>query len=249
MVSPHPLHIGISAVQPHALGLTEEACNAAVYMDGGTTTQLELVSGSGERLRALFVRVVDLLISASHEIEHSREAAKTSMHRAASLLQAQMRCDGIERQDPSRSLLAWQMRRVESYIEAHIDQQIRVADLSDVVDLSVAHFSRAFRLACGEPPHAYIVRRRVELAAQLMLAGRQPLSEIALRCGFHDQAHLSKQFRQQTGETPAAWRRLRRRRVSAEDRVGESDDSEHLGARHGLSARLGSELEEDVFRV
>jgi AraC family transcriptional regulator len=189
-------------------------------MDGGTTTQFELVSGSGERLRAVFARVVDLLQSASRELEHSQEAAKTSMNRAASLLQAQMRYDSTERQDPSRALLAWQMRRVEGYIEEHIDRQIRVADLSDLVDLSVAHFSRAFRLACGEPPHAYIVRRRVELAAQLMLAGREPLSEIALKCGFHDQAHLSKQFRQLTGETPAAWRRLRRRRVNMDFELG-----------------------------
>ncbi|MEA3181494.1 MAG: AraC family transcriptional regulator [Gammaproteobacteria bacterium] len=189
-------------------------------MDGGTTTQFELVSGSGERLRAVFARVVDLLQSASRELEHSQEAAKTSMNRAASLLQAQMRYDSTERQDPSRALLAWQMRRVEGYIEEHIDRQIRVADLSDLVELSVAHFSRAFRLACGEPPHAYIVRRRVELAAQLMLAGREPLSEIALKCGFHDQAHLSKQFRQLTGETPAAWRRLRRRRVNMDFELG-----------------------------
>jgi AraC-like DNA-binding protein len=33
------------------------------------------------------------------------------------------------------------------------------------------------------------------------------LSEIALKCGFNDQAHLCKQFRQHTGTTPAAWRR------------------------------------------
>ncbi|MDB6160465.1 MAG: btr 2 [Gammaproteobacteria bacterium] len=162
-------------------------------------------------MRALFARVVNLLMGASRELEHSQEAAKTSIHRAASLLQAQMRYDGTERQDPPQALLAWQMRLVERYIEEHLDQQILVANLSELIHLSEAHFSRAFRLACGEPPHAYIVRRRVELAAQLMLAGREPLSEIALRCGFHDQAHLSKQFRQLTGETPAAWRRLRRR--------------------------------------
>jgi AraC family transcriptional regulator len=183
-------------------------------MDGPTTIRFELVAECGEQMRAVFARVVNLLMDASREIEHSQEAAKCSMHRAASLLQAQMRYEGTERHDPSRALLAWQMRRVEVYIEGHIDQQIRVADLSDLVDLSVAHFSRAFRLACGEPPHAYIVRRRVELAAQLMLAGREALSEIALKCGFHDQAHLSKQFRQLTGETPAAWRRLRRRRAN-----------------------------------
>jgi AraC family transcriptional regulator len=220
MVRPSPLHIGILLRHATLLLLAEEACNAAVYMDDGTTTRFEFVSASGERLRAVCERVVDLLESASRELEHSREAAKSSMHRAASLLQAQMRVEGTEPQDSSRALLAWQMRRVEMYVDEHIDQQIRVADLSDVVDLSVAHFSRAFRLACGEPPHAYIVRKRVDLAARLMLTSRQPLSEIALRCGFHDQAHLSKQFRQLTGETPAAWRRLRRRRANVDFDLG-----------------------------
>jgi AraC family transcriptional regulator len=196
-----------------------EACNAAGFMDGATTIRFELVSKSGEQMRAVFTRVVTLLMSASHELEHSQEAAKTSIHRATSLLQAQMRYDGAERQDPSQALLAWQMRRVESYIEEHLDQQILVANLSELVHLSEAHFSRAFRLAYGVPPHAYIVRRRLELAAQLMLAGREPLSEIALRCGFHDQAHLSKQFRQLTGETPAAWRRLRRRPAQMEYQI------------------------------
>jgi AraC family transcriptional regulator len=188
-----------------------KVCNAAGFMDDATTIRFELVSKGGGQMRAVFARVVNLLMSASQELEHSQEAAKSSIHRAASLLQAQMRYDGAERQDPSQALLAWQMRLVESYIEEHIDQQILVANLSDLIHLSEAHFSRAFRLACGEPPHAYIVRRRVELAAQLMLASREALSEIALKCGFHDQAHLSKQFRQLTGETPAAWRRLRRR--------------------------------------
>jgi AraC family transcriptional regulator len=182
------------------------------------TIGFELASSSGEQLRAVFARVVTLLMSATHELDHSQEAARTSIHRAASLLQAQLRYASAERQD--QALLAWQMRRVESHIDEHIEQQIRVADLSGIVDLSEAHFSRAFRLAYGEPPHAYIVRRRVELAAQLMLAGCEPLSEIALKCGFHDQAHLSKQFRQMTGETPAAWRRLRRRHANVIVAVG-----------------------------
>jgi AraC-like DNA-binding protein len=52
----------------------------------------------------------------------------------------------------------------------------------------------------------------VELAAQYMLATDASLSDIALTCGFTDQAHLCKQFRQAAGETPAAWRRARRSR-------------------------------------
>jgi AraC-like DNA-binding protein len=47
----------------------------------------------------------------------------------------------------------------------------------------------------------------VELAAQYMLSTDGSLSDIAMRCGFTDQAHLSRHFRQVTGATPAAWRR------------------------------------------
>jgi AraC-like DNA-binding protein len=50
----------------------------------------------------------------------------------------------------------------------------------------------------------------VDLAAECMLNTDAPLSEIALRCGLADQAHLCKVFRQFTGQTPAAWRRVRR---------------------------------------
>jgi AraC-like DNA-binding protein len=43
-----------------------------------------------------------------------------------------------------------------------------------------------------------------------MLEGLAPLTDIALRCGFTDQAHLCNQFKQVLGESPAAWRRARR---------------------------------------
>lgn len=183
-------------------------------MDGIATIKFELVSGRGEQMRLVFARVVNLLMSASLELEHSQGTAKTSVQQAASLLQAQLRCAGAERQGPTRALPAWRVRLVESYIEKHIDRPISVADLRALVGLSEAHFSRAFKLSYGESPHAYIVRRRVEFAAQLILASRAPLSEIALKCGFHDQAHLSNQFRRLIGEPPAAWRRLRRLPVS-----------------------------------
>lgn len=179
-------------------------------MDGVPAIQFELASECGALMHGVFAQVVKLLMSATRDLEHSQEAAKTSIRQATSLLQAQMRYAGVERQGSTRALLPWRMRRVESYIEEHIGRPILVADLSALFELSEAHFSRAFRLSYGQSPRAYILRRRIELAAQLMLAGRDPLSEIALKCGFHDQAHLSNQFRKLTGEPPAAWRRLRR---------------------------------------
>lgn len=106
-------------------------------------------------------------------------------------------------------LLAWQARRVREYIDAHIGERILISDLSAVAQRSDAHFARSFKQTFGKTPHAYVVRRRVEFAGHLMRVGTDSLSEIALACGFADQAHLSRQFRQCMGQSPAAWRRGR----------------------------------------
>ena len=108
-------------------------------------------------------------------------------------------------------MLAWQARKVREYIDSHISGPVLVADLCALVQRSEAHFSRAFKRTFGESPHAFLVRRRVELAAQYMLTTDTSLSDIALRCGFTDQAHLCKHFRQAAGQTPAAWRRAQYR--------------------------------------
>jgi AraC family transcriptional regulator len=101
------------------------------------------------------------------------------------------------------------VHQVRDYIDRHIAGPVLVADLSALIRRSEAHFSRCFRQTFGEAPHAFVVRRRLELATQCMLETRMTLSEIASRCGFADQAHLSKRFREATGQTPAAWRRVR----------------------------------------
>ena len=96
------------------------------------------------------------------------------------------------------------------YIDSHITEPVHIADLCALVQRSEAHFSRSFKRTFGQPPHAFLVRRRVEFAAGYMLNTDASLSDIALRCGFTDQAHLCKHFRQATGHTPAGWRRAHR---------------------------------------
>jgi AraC family transcriptional regulator len=105
------------------------------------------------------------------------------------------------------SLREWQIRRVQEYIDAHIGSRILVSDLSHIAQRSEAHFTRAFKGTFEETPHAHLTRRRLELASRAMLAGNTPLTDIALTCGFTDQAHLCRLFRRWVGRTPAAWRR------------------------------------------
>lgn len=65
-------------------------------------------------------------------------------------------------------LVRWQVTRVREYIDANIAEDITLGELAGLVGLSSFHFCRAFRAAVGEPPHAWLVRRRVGHAMSIM---------------------------------------------------------------------------------
>ncbi len=93
------------------------------------------------------------------------------------------------------------------------DRQLDRLDLDDVareVGVGAARLSRSFRAAFHVPLGAYQRRLRLEWAAQQLSATESPISRIALRAGFYDQAHFTRHFRRHTGETPAEYRRVRR---------------------------------------
>ena len=152
---------------------------------------------------------------------HQEHAAHGAILEAASLLRRRVDPQPVEgaADDGKERLLAWQARKVLDYIDRHITSRVLVADLCALVWRSEAHFSRSFRGTFGCSPHAFVVRRRVELAAQYMLQTVMSLSDIALGCGFVDQAHLCKHFRVVTGETPAAWRRAKRAQGADMERI------------------------------
>jgi AraC family transcriptional regulator len=153
-------------------------------------------------------RVISLLEAAVGQLPNQVHPAQVTLLEATSLLRQQIDPPAArEVPDGKERLLAWQVRKVRDYIDSHLTGRILVADLCALVQRSEAHFARSFKRTFGESPHSFIVRRRVELAAQYMLTTDASLSDIALRCGFTDHAHLCKQFRQGVGQSPAAWRR------------------------------------------
>jgi AraC family transcriptional regulator len=171
----------------------------------GDTRAVAKVASTGSR--EWVHHIIALLDVAACQLDHG-QAVHGTILRAASLLRKQIDPE-VAQATPKRGggLRGWQARKVRAYIDAHIGGPVLVAELCAHVQLSEAYFSRAFGRTFGRPPHAFVVRRRVELAAQYMLQTEAPLSDIALQCGFTDQPHLCKHFRQITGHTPAAWRR------------------------------------------
>jgi AraC family transcriptional regulator len=104
-------------------------------------------------------------------------------------------------------LLAWQLKRVVDYIEAHLADRIAAVDLAALINVSTGQLFRAFKISVGVTPFRYIGRRRLELACTMIRTTREPLSQIALACGICDQAYLCKLFRRMIGTSPRDWRR------------------------------------------
>src|SRR3954447_25285585 len=178
-------------------------------MEGLQTTALDSSVAADQQFQFVANSLARLLESATRELELDREAAKASLVTASHILQAEIeRCSGANGSTRG-GLAAWQVVRVRAYIDSNLHRTIHIQDLSAVARRSKAHFSRKFKQTIGEPPHAYVVRRRLERACHLMMISAEPLSEIALSVGFSDQAHLCRLFRQAFGQSPANWRRER----------------------------------------
>lgn len=99
------------------------------------------------------------------------------------------------------------MRPVTAHIEANLDRDLPVAELARVAGMSRAHFSRLFASSEGMPPAEYVLARRLEAAARLLVQGaRLPVKEIAILTGFRDPNYFAKAFRRQFGISPTEFR-------------------------------------------
>ncbi len=116
---------------------------------------------------------------------------------------------GITRPIPDEETLPQQFeyfRRTIVYIRANIDSTIQMSDLAAELRLSESQFRRKFRGQFGTSPQDFILRTRLQAAAQALNTGDSSISEIAANCGFSDQSYFTRQFRRFFGETPKAYR-------------------------------------------
>ena len=156
--------------------------------------------------------LAQLLEVARREIERDREAAKASLATASSILQSEIERHSGARRSRTAGLAGWgRFRGYELSSTRDLHHTIHTQDLSVVARRSPAHFSRSFKLTVGETPHAYVVRRRLEKACDLMTTSCASLSDIALSVGFFRiRRILCRLFQAKLfGQSPASWRRER----------------------------------------
>lgn len=115
----------------------------------------------------------------------------------------------VERRGCDRAFSAEERRSVIDYVDARVDQSLRVERLAALVGLGEHHFTRTFRATFGQTPRAWLRERRLARARELLMNTRGTISSIAAATGFADQSHLTRCFGAHYGVTPAALRRSR----------------------------------------
>ncbi len=98
------------------------------------------------------------------------------------------------------------MNRVLTYIDEHLDGDIRLADLAAIAHVSTSYFSAIFKQYNGLPPVEYVVGQRIRRAIEYIRTTDMSLTEIATACGFNNSTNFYKAFRRVTGRTPASYR-------------------------------------------
>ncbi len=130
-----------------------------------------------------------------------------SMMNALVVRLARLADQGAKAEDRRGGLAPQCSARVVEYMQEHLGQSIRLAELAAVCDLSPWHFSRAFRETHGCPPHRYLTRLRVQRAREMLEHTPLSITEIAMATGYSPQ-QLVRHFRRATGLPPGEYRRL-----------------------------------------
>ena len=90
--------------------------------------------------------------------------------------------------------------------DARYFEPLDVDDLASAAGLSRAHFSREFRRAFGDSPHAYLLTRRLERAAALLRNTDRSVADICFSVGLQSVGSFTTSFTRSYGASPTAYR-------------------------------------------
>jgi AraC-like DNA-binding protein len=96
--------------------------------------------------------------------------------------------------------------RAKDLVDARYAEPLTVDDLAREAGMSRAHFSQAFRRAFGDPPHVYLLTRRLERAASLLKDTDRSVAQICMDVGLSSVGSFTTSFSRMFGMTPSAYR-------------------------------------------
>ena len=94
------------------------------------------------------------------------------------------------------------MQQVLAFIHGHLGERLTLEAIATQAGLSVSSLKRLSRRSLGQSLHQYIIRKRVERAADLLGNASMPISRVAVETGFSHQSHLASHMRKLLGILP-----------------------------------------------
>ncbi len=98
------------------------------------------------------------------------------------------------------------LSRAKDLVDTRYAEPLSVEEMARAAGLSRAHFSREFRRAFGEPPHAYLLTRRLERAAALLRNTDRSVAEVCFSVGLQSVGSFTTSFTTTYGLSPTAYR-------------------------------------------
>lgn len=100
----------------------------------------------------------------------------------------------------------YKVARVQHYMERRYSENITIAKLADILNMSESSFNRLFKKELGVTPFEYLIELRIEKSKILLRRKENSVTDVALRCGFSSSSHFSSAFTKITGTTPTDYR-------------------------------------------
>lgn len=96
--------------------------------------------------------------------------------------------------------------RLKELIDSRVSTDISIQELADTLHSSRTRAIQVFRDAFGETPHAYLQKKKMAAAKEMLITGTQPIYRIARSLGYDDPHYFCNAFKKATGISPLEYR-------------------------------------------
>lgn len=193
--------------EPHSnLFGTNGAHSLIIEIDNSLVQESEDYKILQQMLHIKDASICHLIFNLYKELKNHDPASKLAMEGIIMEIIAH-----LSRNDINETKMPDWLNQVRDYIHDNYANTITLDTLANLVNINSAHLCRVFRKYLGCSFGDYLREVRFKNAVERITKGEQPLSEIAIECGFYDQSHLNRFFKLKTGQSPNQFQRMVRK--------------------------------------
>ena len=147
-------------------------------------------------------------------------------------LKAGLLDSGLDLMDDRRSVLIEKIKNVIVEMVHHTDEVIKVNFshfLSEKLNHDYTYLANLFSEVQGTTIEQFIIAHKIERIKELIIYGELNITEIAWKMNYSSVAHLSNQFKKMTGLSPSHFKKLKDKRRSPIEEIGNTIHADFNG--------------------